>query len=511
MLCSTFGVTANKLQRAFEAPTGSASNQEYRRGLFTVLAIPLASDGRLKSLDRGTYPKVDIKIEKQTKPPKPPNPIYKYLGFGENFRPRIPSRNWLIFLSITGSFTAAVIYDKRETRRVQRKWCKLVEHVAKEPLDPRSMPRKLTIFLEGPPSDSLKAAQDHFKEYVKPVLVASGLDWGFIQGRKEGDVRADLAEKIRTLRTPPEERGEQEDAIIKARRQAGIKEFDGPAGDIVIGRHTWREYIRGLHEGWLGPLSEPEKTSQEIPVQENENDKTNETQIETLPGVTITSAPKDAEKPADTAPIENDKIKKPPKPAPFISTAEYSSATLPNDIPSEFDPSTPIYFPHILGFLNTPRRLYRFLNRRVLADSIGRETAAIILGHNRPYKSDLSTAFDLNSPQNDEITQETEIENALVEEEKEWHKSARVRKEGEPERTWLEPIVLDPRIVSRMRRFELSPEDEARAREIVVSEEEIEGWVKGSLRKLIRHGLETVSFRKKEVTPPIEVDEEVSN
>ncbi|KAH8808332.1 putative mitochondrial import inner membrane translocase subunit tim54 [Xylogone sp. PMI_703] len=449
--------------------------------------------------------RVDIKTEKPSKPPRAPNPIYKYLGLGENFRPRLPSRNWLIFLSITGSFTAAVIYDKREKKRVQRKWCKLVEHVAKEPLDPRSMPRKLTIFLESPPSDSLRAAQDHFKEYVKPVLVASGLDWEFIQGRNEGDVRAELAAKIRTLRTPPEERGNQEDSIKQARRKAGIKDFEGPAGDIVIGRHTWKEYIRGLHEGWLGPLTEPEQTPQELPFQETDKDKGNESQTET--------SPKDGETPPEPAPPAEDKNKKPPKPAPFISTAEYSSASLPNNIPSEFDPSTPISFPHILGFLNTPRRLYRFLNRRVLADSIGRETAAIILASYRPYHSiaDSSSSFDSNSPQKEGVNQEAEQQMALVEEEKEWHKSTRLRKDGEPERTWLEPIVLDPRISSRMRRFELSPEDEARSREIVVSEEEIEGWIKGSIRKMIRHGLETIGYKKKDVNPPIEADEEAYN
>jgi len=179
------------------------------------------------------------------------------MGLGENFRPRLPSRNWMIFLSITGSFTAAIVYDKREKKRVQRKWARLVEHIAKEPMGSKQMPRKLTIFLEGPPTDGLRVAQDHFKEYVKPILVASGLDWDFIQGRKEGDVRAELAERIRNSKLPPDQRAE--DAIAEVRKKTGIKEFNGINGDIVIGRHTWKEYVRGLHEGWLGPTTEPPK------------------------------------------------------------------------------------------------------------------------------------------------------------------------------------------------------------------------------------------------------------
>ncbi|KAH7403553.1 mitochondrial import inner membrane translocase subunit Tim54 [Cadophora sp. MPI-SDFR-AT-0126] len=460
-------------------------------------------------------PKPEIPVDaKAAKPLKPPNPMWKYLGFGENFRPKLPSRNWTIFLTITSSFTAAVIYDKREKKRAQRKWCKLVEHIAKEPLDARSMPRKLTVFLEGPPTDGLRVAQDHFKDYVKPILVASGLDWEFIQGRKEGDVRAELAERIRNSRTPPEQRTE-EDIVTETRRKSGIKEFDGPRGDIVLGRHTWKEYVRGLHEGWLGPLTEPSK-----PVEEKSSEDTKEKEtMETLPGITLLSEPREADATPpveDTTPKPDDKAKKPPQPAPFISVSGYATATTPPDLPMELDPSTPISFPHILGFLNTPKRLYRFLNRRVLADAIGRETAAIILSTYRPYHStsdpsaELPGSFSSEEADGDAqngnngasvVPQTAEQQRALIEEEKEWHKSARVRVDDEPERTWLEPVVLDPRIASRMRRSELTPEDEARARKIVVPEEEIEGWIKGGIRSLGREGVKLLGFGKEKLKP----------
>jgi import inner membrane translocase subunit TIM54 len=464
----------------------------------------------LQKAHNGSKP--DLKADpKPAKPLKPPNPIYKYMGLGENFRPRLPSRNWMIFLSITGSFTAAVIYDKRETRRAQRKWCKLVEHMAKEPLDPLSMPRRLTVFLEGPPSDGLRIAQDHFKEYVKPMLVASGLDWEFIQGRKEGDIRAELAEKIRNSRLSPDERG-NEDAVAEVRRKGGIKEFDGPRGDIVIGRHTWKEYVRGVHEGWLGPLTEPpspatEAAAEEAGLQESEDKAP---VMETLPGITLLSEPREAvpedktEESAATA--ANEKGKKPPQPKPFISTSAYKLAPTPPELPSEFDPSQPISFPHILGFLNTPKRIYRFLHRRVLADSIGRETAAIILSTYRPYHSTSNnsslSSFTNDSeqiaqnPDQEEVLEGTEQQTALFEEEKEWHKKTRERVDGEGERTWLDTVVLDPRIASRMRRAELTPQDEARAKSIVILEEEVEGWIKGGIRSMYREGVKYFGSRK---------------
>jgi import inner membrane translocase subunit TIM54 len=464
-------------------------------------------------------PKPDLKLDKKL--PKP-NPIYKYMGFGENFRPKLPSRNWMIFLSITGSFTAAIIYDKREQRRAQRKWCKLVEHIAKEPLDPKAMPRKLTVFLEGPPADGLRSAQDHFKLYVKPILVASGLDWEFIQGRKEGDVRAELAERIRNQRLPPGQRTE-ENPVLEVRGKSGIQEFDGPRGDIVIGRHTWKEYVRGLHEGWLGPLVEPVSPvvakPSEVPIPEetgtaviaSPGDYASPPETENPIDATVihdTSVVEGAEKVAPDPEPETKKDEKPPKLAPFISVAEYANAASPRELPAELDPSIPISFPHILGFLNTPRRLWRFLNRREVADSIGRETAAIILATYRPYhetSSNTPTSFTADdsdtSPQaaGAEVSQTAEQQTALFEEEKEWHKSARVRKEDEPERTWLEPIILDPRIASRMRRSELTAEDEERANTFNVPEEEVEGWIKGGLRSLGRSTKDYFGFGKEKV------------
>jgi import inner membrane translocase subunit TIM54 len=243
--------------------------------------------------------------------------------------------------------------------------------------------------------------------------------------------------------------------------------------------------------------------------------------VETLPGITIYSTPKEAsELPpvAEESKQSDENPKKPPQPVPFISTSEYKTAPTPADLPAEFDPSMPISFPHILGFLNTPKRLYRFLNRRVLADSIGRETAAIILSTCRPYHTTSDTLFVTSFPPDDadqspqsqdqESAQVAEQQTTLAGEEKEWHKNVRVRAEGEPERTWLEPVVLDPRIAARMRRFELTAEDEAKARSFVVPEEEVEGWVKGAIRSLGRDGLKYLGFRKEKKPSPVG-DEEV--
>ncbi|KAI0159811.1 mitochondrial import inner membrane translocase subunit Tim54 [Xylariaceae sp. FL1272] len=426
------------------------------------------------------------------KAPTGANRALKMMGLPDLPR-KLPSRNWMIFWTLTASFTAAVIYDKREKKRATARWARAVSHLAKEPIKhPSEMPRKLTIFLESPPTDGLRVAQDHFTEYVKPILAASGLDWEFVQGRKEGDVRAAVAERIRRTRDPSASAGAQtaDEVVQEIRRRNGTQEYSGMGGDIVIGRNTWKEYVRGIHEGWLGPLVAPE-----LPVAEPVVSAEPATPIPTPDSAPKEGAegqekkPEDEKKAEEEKKSEEKKPERPPQPPPYNSIADYPTSSIPMQIPTEFSPSAPVQFPHILGFSNTFIRLGRFLNRRKLADDIGREVAAVCLAANREWREAESTSAD-----EEPAPEQTK---ALGWEEKNWAKS--VWKEAEEnketldspakapaEKIWAKPVILDPRISMRMRRFEIREDDEARARAIIVPEEEVEGWIKGSIRSLYR-------------------------
>lgn len=402
-----------------------------------------------------------------------------------NFRWRLPSRNWMIFLSITGSWTAAVIYDRREKKRIQQKWTRLVEHIASESINEHQMPRKLTVYLSAPPADGLVAAREHFNEYVKPILVAAAMDWDAVEGRREGDVRAGLADRIRRLRWKRGEKVTEEpeidikDIVEESRLRAGINEWNGPAGDIVIGRHTWKEYVRGLHEGWLGPVNPPASVDLYEPLPpapESPPAATTETSEPTAPSLTDDASPTTVHDSAPSA-LESEKPKEdkeePPKPKkkrqtpPFNSPAEYSQSQLAPTCPQALGPSTTVALPHLLGFFNFPIRMYRFLNRRQVADEAGRQTAAAVLGAYRPY----------HTLSDDEEGAQWEQQRFLTHEEPEWHKMAKERKEGEGEREWLDEMVIDPRIGERMRKFELSPEEEDRARNLPARSSE--SWFAG--------------------------------
>jgi import inner membrane translocase subunit TIM54 len=400
----------------------------------------------------------------------------------------------MIFLSVTGSWTAAVMYDRREKKRIQKKWSKLVEHIAQEPLDAQQLPRKVTVFVSAPPADGIVAARDHFHEYIKPILVAAALDWDAVEGRREGDVRAGLAERIRKLR---KKRGEPslepleetaEEALVGLRQRAGVREWDGAGGDIVIGRHTWKEYVRGLHEGWLGPLDPPapvaDLTPSDFPVPQIEESTptpstaqgaeptvvhaTDDASPQALPD---TPLPEEADKPKE----EESKPKKKKQPPPFIKPTEYENVTLTPNCPQALGPAAIVPFPHLLGFWNFPIRMYRFLNRRQVADDIGRQTAAAVLGAYRPFEMAGETA-NVSGMDGDSSGQ-WEQQRLLAYEEANYHKTARDRSKDEEgkERVWLDDMVLDPRIAERMRRFVIDAEVEERANRLPT--EQKESWI----------------------------------
>jgi len=436
----------------------------------------------------------------------------------------------MIFLTIVGSWTGAWAYDRRQKKLVQKKWCDAVRHLAEETLPANQLQRKMTVFLSAPPAEGVMVAREHFHEYVKPILVAAAMDWDAVEGRREGDVRAQLATRIRRQRSRKEQgkdgpiEVDVEDNVEEIRSRLGVSHSVDVGGDIVIGRHTWKEYVRGLHEGWLGPLEQPVKVQEEDELNGNGNGDISEEKpprdrphdIGSIPNFAAekvleratkgrhkhddSSAPVDAspsldqpsssesseqdQKPKDEEQKEEEPEKKKKKqPPPFISTSDYVSASLPQSIPDELAPSITIPFPHILGFRNTPIRIYRYLTRRNLADDIGRQVASAVLASYRPYhhsegsfspdvvEDGASPAARLDGddapPSSSSARTVWEQQSLLKSEEVEWHKSARKREEGdEKERTWLDPMVLDDRIAGRMRTFELSAEEDDRARRV---------------------------------------------
>lgn len=355
------------------------------------------------------------------------------------------------------------------------------------------MPRRITIFLAAPPGDNIRPAREYFHEYIKPILVAGAIDWEVIEGRREGEVRAGLAEKIRKLRkrqgeTPPEglppenpEDETKEQLLYEMRKGTGATEWNGVQGDLILGRHTWKEYVRGMHEGWLGPLLEPQ-SSRDLATESQTTDGAPEAPRPESPppDADLDSSTPQTEPAAPDPPPEKPK-KISPVP-PYVSPAGYLTCPAPPSLPPSLEPSLPLPLPHLLGFLNTPTRLYRFLTRRHLAESTGRSVAALVLAtqarqysqsaeHASAVDPDDASPSAASDARNDSValSKETwEQEAVLEQEETEWHKSARKpNEEGDTrERVWQEPMVIDSRIGQRMRQFELASDEDQNAVQI---------------------------------------------
>ena len=357
------------------------------------------------------------------------------------------------------------------------------------------MPRTITICLSAPPGDGLRAAREHFHEYIKPILVAGALDWEVIEGRREGEVRAGLAAKIRRLRKRSGEKAaveeleeNVEDRLADFRRGAGIGRWDGVQGDLILGRHTWKEYVRGLHEGWLGPLDDPSvpeapssPTTSEEDIQASQPDTSTPAYLSGAEGLQPSEPSSQSESSSEVPSTPPPPAEKPPdkstskiSPAPtYISSNAYSTASLSPSTPFSFQPSTVVPLPHLLGFLNTPIRMYRFLTRRYLADETGQLVATLVLASSTRSYNRGKEFFSSAQPDDDasaslqmadvvEAQTEWEQESVLADEEKDWHKSARAPNgddDPDRERPWKENMVIDERIGSRMRTFDISAEE----------------------------------------------------
>lgn len=358
--------------------------------------------------------------------------------------------------------------------------------------------------------------------------MAGALDWEVIEGRKEGEVRAGLAAKIRRMRkrngeeSVAEDEEDAADRLEQFRQGAQIRRWDGLEGDLILGRHTWKEYLRGLHEGWLGPLDNPHKPEDSTPstalplndLSPAESAAPSESQSNTtldnlkppdLPGQDSTDE-KQAPAPGTEPTTEQTQEKPPQKPSPtppFVIPAEYPSCSLSSTAPPLFPPSTVLPFPHLLGFLSTPVRIYRFLTRRYLTDATGQLVATLVLASNtRQYERgrQFVSSADLDegaSPSNEplevvEARTAWEQESIVTSEEADWHKSVRAPNgEDAPdrERPWQEQMAIDERIGERMRTFELSNDERSERvqdAEAAIRQEasEREGLVRGAMRWL---------------------------
>lgn len=441
-------------------------------------------------------------------PVKPPrskgytNPALQAMGIP---RLRIPSRNWLIFWGVLGSVTGMYFYDRRERQKRRQFWKDRVSHLATTPMGALELPRRVTVYIAPPPADYLDITLSHFRQYIKPILVAAAVDYEVKTENRQGEIRNMVAEEIRNKRrssqglptsdVDPENRKDALDRQIEQNLNR-----DQTGGVIIVGRGAYKEFMNGVQEGWLGPLDDPNPKAPEVVEKPLEPvaDKPVETLAEALPESTTESTELFDDK-AEAAPAEptkkdpsefpnreedledvlghepekaeegeegddeKKKKKKAPVPKPYITgmSASGGPKVWAEDLaePVDFAMASPedVSYPiaamthrHILGFLNFPIRIYRFFTRRHLADELGGATAAVIFAATRPY--DFATDPD-----------------ALIAEENEDWANKWKKKCVDNGSEWMWDFGVDERVAAKMRVYELDADTKASIEQLKAS------------------------------------------
>ncbi|KAG7191457.1 mitochondrial import inner membrane translocase subunit tim54 [Scheffersomyces spartinae] len=414
------------------------------------------------------------------------NPALQMMGIK---RLALPSRNWMIFWSIVGAIGGGIAYDKHQQKQARMKYTAQVQSLSTVPYEVNRLPRKLTIFIAPPPNDFLATSVLIFLKFIKPVFNAAAVDFDIFTESRQGDIRSSVAEKIRQLRREKLEEEKMEtnqkvtkhdDAgrtwtkfknlfstgsktddevevtvdrhdlytpkdvlgLYKVVEPVTVKRDDEEnelfsGGVICIGRGAYKEYLTGIHEGLLGPLEKPqwlveeELKEQEAKQQEKkEKEEQNENKQHT----------------------EDEKEEEIPVPKAWIKPEEYGSAEYAPEFQDTFQngallrnkKNTPVLFEqpvyvfpvvNIQGFLRIPEKIYRFFTTREVAESMGAEAVEIV--HNRTRKFELKRDEFMGSI-----------------EEKEWPKKW-VKSGLEKGSEWVQPLIVDPRVVERIRVYQV--------------------------------------------------------
>jgi len=97
--------------------------------------------------------------------------ILRYTGIPPSWidkRPKLPSRNWLIFLSVTSSALGLYLYDRQQCKKIRQEYVDKVKHLAEIPVDPFDKPRRVTVYgAKWPGDEDFDQGLRYFRKYVK--------------------------------------------------------------------------------------------------------------------------------------------------------------------------------------------------------------------------------------------------------------------------------------------------------------------------------------------------------
>lgn len=322
-------------------------------------------------------------------------------------RPKLPSRNWLIFLSVTSSVAGCYIYDRRECKRIRREYEDRVRWLAEEPLASSDLPRKVVVYgAKWPGDDDWDRAMRYFRKYVKPILVAAAVDYDMIKGQRHGDIARRLADEVKAHRRLALGLDKPKESIMplptdQSPEAVRRRELDG--GLVIVGRPTFKEFMAGLKSGWSESARRVDRE-------------------EVLARVLADDGVFDEPEPevGDVGALDGEPIPTPSKLppsagvySPFQAIAQQRAAPKPRsreeeamsellDTPpgtiTQLPPLLLVPFTNYLGFKQIPYMLWDFFTERKKVQAGAEAAYKLIMKHTRPFHgpSDVPPANESN-------------------------------------------------------------------------------------------------------------------
>ncbi|WFD30449.1 mitochondrial import inner membrane translocase subunit tim54 [Malassezia sp. CBS 17886] len=333
----------------------------------------------------------------------------KWMGIPESvltMKPRLPSRNWSIFLASVAAVTFLYYEDRRQCQKIREGFKERVRGLAEVPMNPTELPRKVLVYTaKYPGDDDYEVAVDHFKRFVKPILVAAAVDYEIVSGTRYGGLARELRDRIHERRRNlagvlPWPTAAAPDAPVLpfalAPAEQLQRELDGAV--VLMGRPAFKEWAWALKEGWgtsipVSPVDRDEELAarlsddntfdEELPAQNT---------IGTDEEMDAAPAPSGFQLPTQVG--LQSMQKNAPLGAPLGTLAKPSTGDgAPTDAAStpqeQLPPVAPIPaqppigfvdFTNMVGWRNIPRRMAHFFNHREDVRSGGEAALRIVFG-----------------------------------------------------------------------------------------------------------------------------------
>ncbi|KAI9006760.1 inner membrane protein import complex subunit Tim54-domain-containing protein [Hyaloraphidium curvatum] len=266
-------------------------------------------------------------------------------------RARLPSRNWSIFLAVTGAISAAIYYDTNQTEKIRKEFAERLRPVRERPVEPLERVGKVLVYLGVPVNqDDATKVRNLFKDHVKPVFDAAALDYILLESRPPPSLRNEVRRRIHQAKRPPPP---PKDPLLDPIPDEPPLDL----GIVAVGRGAWRELLLGLQDGM-----------ESFPLTKDEED--------------IERAHGNWKEKKDRAKRRGDPFDLPEPVRPSGVARSPANAALSPEIP----PLGMIPYRNIVGMRFLPWRIAGWFNDRAVAREAGEAAFAVCTGRSRPMR-----------------------------------------------------------------------------------------------------------------------------